>query len=136
MSASAWRDEKGSAAVEFALVGPMLILLLIGLVVYGGWFWLAQSVQSLASEAARAAIGGLDAAERTRLAQTYVAGHADDLAGLNPARATLTIWTDADAIQVRIVYDAHDHPVMSLSGLIPAPPSMIERTAMVRIGGY
>lgn len=131
-----WRDERGSAAVEFALVGPLLILLLIGMVVYGGWFWLAQSVQSLASEAARASIAGLDAAERTRLAQSYVQGHADDLAGLNPARARLTIQSDAESIQVRILYDAHDHPVMSLAGLIPSPPSTIERTAVVRIGGY
>lgn len=136
MRAPVWRDERGSAAVEFALVGPMLILLLIGMVVYGGWFWLAQSVQSLASEAARASIAGLDVAERTRLAQAYVQGHADDLAGLNPARIGLTVQTDADSIQVRILYDAHDHPVMALANLVPAPPSTIERTAVVRIGGY
>lgn len=136
MRVSGWKDERGSAAVEFALVGPLLILLLIGMIVYGGWFWLAQSVQSLASEAARASIAGLDGAERTQLAQTYVSRHADALAGLDPARASLTVQSDADSIQVRILYDAHDHPVMSLAGLIPAPPSTIERTAVVRIGGY
>ncbi|RZJ37398.1 MAG: pilus assembly protein [Brevundimonas sp.] len=136
MRALRWKDERGSAAVEFALVGPLLILLLIGMVVYGGWFWLAQSVQSLASEAARASIAGLDVAERDRLAKAYVQGHADELAGLNPARARLTVVSDADSIQVRIDYDAHDHPVMSLAGLIPSPPGTIARTAVVRIGGY
>lgn len=44
--------------MEFALVGPILIAILLAAVVYGGWFLMAQSVQSLASEAARAAIGG------------------------------------------------------------------------------
>lgn len=52
------RGREGVAAVEFALVGPILVLLLIGIVVYGGWFLMAQSVQALASEGARAAIGG------------------------------------------------------------------------------
>lgn len=51
------RGREGVAAVEFALVGPILVLLLIGIVVYGGWFLMAQSVQALASEGARAAIG-------------------------------------------------------------------------------
>ena len=42
--------------MEFALIGPLFVLLLAGVVVYGGWLWLAQSVQSVASEAARAAV--------------------------------------------------------------------------------
>jgi Flp pilus assembly protein TadG len=49
-------DRGGSAAVEFALIGPILIAVLLAAVVYGGWFLMAQSVQSLASEAARASI--------------------------------------------------------------------------------
>ena len=61
---------EGAAAVEFALVGPILVFLLIGIVVYGGWFLMAQSVQALASEGARAAVGGLDSAERESLART------------------------------------------------------------------
>ena len=59
-SGSSRISRKGSAAIEFALVAPMLVLLLAGMVVYGGWFWLAQSVQSLATESARAALGGMD----------------------------------------------------------------------------
>lgn len=52
------RGREGVAAVEFALVGPILVLRLIGIVVYGGWFLMAQSVQALASEGAGAAIRG------------------------------------------------------------------------------
>ncbi|WP_370656501.1 TadE/TadG family type IV pilus assembly protein, partial [Klebsiella pneumoniae] len=55
---------EGAAAVELALVGPVFFLLLVGMVVYGAWFWMAHSVQSAVSEGARAAIAGLDAAER------------------------------------------------------------------------
>jgi Flp pilus assembly protein TadG len=35
------KSRNGSAAVEFALIGPLFIVLLIGAVVYGGWMWMA-----------------------------------------------------------------------------------------------
>ena len=127
---------QGSAAVEFALVGPLLVMLLTGMVVYGGWFWLAQSVQSLATESARAAVGGIDDAERRQLAMAFVAREAARGSGLAPALLTTTVTSDADAVRVKIVYDAHAHPILILAGPLPKPPTMIERSAVVRIGGY
>lgn len=130
------RNREGSAAVEFALVGPLLILLLAGLVVYGGWFWMAQSVQTMASEGARAAVAGLDVAEREQLARSFIATEAQAGAGLDPALAVVTVQSDIQAIRVRVAYDVSGHPIMALAGLLPAPPGVIERTAVVRIGGY
>ncbi len=127
---------EGSSAVEFALVGPLLIVLLMGTVVYGGWFWLAQSVQSLASESARAAIGGLDAMERESLARSFVAGSEGGGSGLDLAKTAVVVESDAEAIRVRISYDIASHPLMKLAVLIPPPPATIERSAVVRIGGY
>lgn len=127
---------EGSAAIEFALVGPLLIVMLVGMVVYGGWMWLAQSVQTLATESARAAVGGLDAAERISLAQSFVAAEAEDGAGLSRDHLTVVVESDEAVIRVRIAFDASDHPVMMMSGLLPSPPSVIQRTAIVRIGGY
>lgn len=129
-------ERAGSVAVEFALVGPLLILLLMAMVVYGGWFWLAQSVQTLATEGARAAVAGLDAAERESLARGFIAAEAADGAGLDAAKASVTVESDAEAIRVRIAYDIHDHPIMMMPHIVPAPPMTIERTAVVRIGGY
>jgi len=127
---------QGSAAIEFALVGPLLILMLVGMVVYGGWMWLAQSVQTLATESARAAIGGLDAAERISLAEAFVAAEAEGVGGLGSDHLTVYVESDEDAIRVRIAFDASDHPVMMMSGLLPSPPAVIVRTAVVRTGGY
>ena len=127
---------EGSAAVEFALVGPILVVLLAALVVYGGWFWMAQSVQTMASEGARAAVGGLDHAERERLARSFIATEAQAGAGLDPSRAVIAVESDLEAIRVRVAYDVSGEPVMALAGLLPAPPTVIERTAVVRIGGY
>lgn len=128
-------SRRGAAAVEFALVGPLFVLLLLGLVVYGGWFWLAQNVQSLAAEGARAAVGGLDPAERESLVRAVVADGAE-AAGLPTGEVTTTVAAGADSVRVTVSYDAAGHPLMALSGLVPAPPRTIVRAAEVRTGGY
>lgn len=123
----------GSAAVEFAIVGPVFILMLIAMVVYGGWFWLAQSVQTTASEAARAAVGGLDEAERRILVMAVAADSRSG--GLDPAKLSMDVTTEDGVLRVRAAYDASGHPVMMLKGLLPSPPVVIERSAVVRAGG-
>ena len=124
---------EGAAAVEFALVGPILVFLLIGIVVYGGWFLMAQSVQALASEGARAAVGGLDSAERESLARTEVADAVKGLP-LNPSLTTVRIAEDGGRLRIVVTYDASRHPLMLLDGMIPRPPAVIERSAVVRVG--
>lgn len=123
----------GSAAVEFAIVGPVFILMLIAMVVYGGWFWLAQSVQTTASEAARAAVGGLDEAERRILVMAVAADSRSG--GLDPAKLTMDVTTEDGVMRVRAAYDVSGHPVMMLKGLLPSPPVVIERSAVIRAGG-
>src|SRR5690606_12033649 len=43
-------DGGGAAAIEFAIVGPFFLLLVVGMIVYGGWLWMAHSVQAAVSE--------------------------------------------------------------------------------------
>ncbi len=127
---------RGSVAVEFALVGPLLILMLMGMALYGGWFWLAQSVQSLATEGARAAVAGLNPAERQAIAQAFIVAEADGVYGFANEDLEITVEADAQEIRVRVVLDATGHPVMTLAALIPSPPQRIERAAVVRMGGF
>lgn len=129
-------ERAGAAAVEFALVAPLLIILVLGVVVYGGWFWLSHSVQSLASEGARAALGGLDADEQRSLAEGFVQRHGGPELGLDPALTAVAFASDPDALTVSVTYDASGHPLMLLAGPLPRPPSTIRRTAVVRTGGY
>jgi Flp pilus assembly protein TadG len=128
-------DRRGVAAIEFAIVAPLLIMMMFGMIMYGSWFWMAHSVQSMASEGARAAIAGLDPAEREQLARAFVGLQVGDL-GLDGAKAAVEVESTPDVIRVDIAYDASDHPLMALSGLIPSPPKVIRRTAVVRLGGY
>ncbi|WP_307367481.1 TadE/TadG family type IV pilus assembly protein [Brevundimonas sp. SORGH_AS_0993] len=119
--------------MEFALVGPILVALLIGIVVYGGWFLMAQSVQSLASEGARAAVGGLDAVERERLARAEVAEAVKGLP-LDAANTRVRVVEDAGRLRLVVIYDASRHPLMLLGEVIPRPPAVIERSAVIRVG--
>ncbi|WP_313013188.1 TadE/TadG family type IV pilus assembly protein [Brevundimonas sp.] len=126
-------SREGAAAVEFALVGPILILLLIGIVVYGGWFLTAQTVQAVASEGARAAVGGLDAAEREGLVRGEVAGAVRGV-GLKPDRTTVLMAEEAGRLRVVVAYDVSDSPLMLMGGMLPRPPAVIRRVAVIQVG--
>lgn len=47
-------EERGGAIVEMALVLPLLLALLMGVLLYGQYFMLAHSVQQAANDGARA----------------------------------------------------------------------------------
>ena len=126
------RERRGAAAIEFAIVGPFFLLLVIGMIVYGGWPWMAHSVQAAVSEGARAAVAGLDAAEREGLARDVVADHLRDL-GLRSGDATVEIDADGRFFRVVVAYDAGRHPLMALAPLTVAPPRVIRRTAVIQI---
>ena len=52
------RTEKGAAALEFALVMPLLLLLVFALIQYGVYFWAYQGGSDAARMAARSAAVG------------------------------------------------------------------------------
>jgi Flp pilus assembly protein TadG len=141
MLGSRWRstvleDASGAAAIEFAIVGPLLFVLLLGILSYGGYFWTAHAVQQLANNGARAAIAGLDSTERRSLAEASMQEELAAYDTLRPEAASLTIDDEPDRLAVRISYDASSTPFFALSRLIPMPSSTIRRQAVVRLGGY
>ena len=130
------RARAGSAAVEFAIIGPMLLLILSGIFTYGGYFLTAHTVQQITNDAARAALAGLDDEERAALAreaaeaglrgQAFMRG---DLAGLNVARS-------GGALSVAVTYDASDDMYWAFQTILPVPAPEISRTATIRLGGF
>lgn len=123
----------GSAAVEFAFVAPVFLMMACGILVYGSWFSLAHSVQALATEAAKASIGGVDVAERRSLAIAYLDANKAS-AGLDGAHMVQRVDVSETETRVVIQFDTIDHPIRALSQLVPSPPAVIERTATVVSG--
>lgn len=54
------RGERGSTLVEFALVVPLLLALMIGILQYGYHFWALETASATAREAARRMAVGTD----------------------------------------------------------------------------
>jgi Flp pilus assembly protein TadG len=128
------RDRRGATIVEFALVLPILICLLLGVLGYGQYFLLAHSVQQIANDAARATVAGLDADERASLARQSVT---DDVAALRQfaaSRVTSQVNESGDSVAVDVTLDAHGLPPFT-TPIVPMPAPLIERRAVVRRGG-
>lgn len=128
--------ESGATAVEFAMISPLLILMAAGITGYGGYFWISHSVQQLANDSARAAIAGLDSAERASLAQQAVSSEQINYAGLDPSRIRVTEVDNATTLLVQVSYDASNSPFWALQGLAPMPSTTVVRQASIRLGGY
>lgn len=54
-------DERGNAAVEFAFILPVFLMLFLGIFEFAGYMWVRNTVQFGAEEAARFAMANLDA---------------------------------------------------------------------------
>jgi Flp pilus assembly protein TadG len=69
------RDERGAAALEFGLIAPILIALMIGIIQFSVWLWGWQAGGSAAREAARyAAVHPCDDPGITGTAQSSLNG--------------------------------------------------------------
>jgi Flp pilus assembly protein TadG len=130
------RDTSGAAAVEFAFVGPLIVVMLLGIMSYGGYFWLAHSVQQLANDGARAAVAGLSATERQQLARSTVSAEIADYAFLTATGLVTTVTTDTTSMTVSLAYNASQTPFFALGSLVPMPSSTITRTATIKLAGY
>lgn len=130
--------KKGAAAVEFAILAPVFILLLMGMVAFGIYLGAANAVQQLAADASRTAIAGLTGAERQTLARGFITRNTGQYYFINPARMTVVVNdspVDNNQFTVVIRYDARDLPIWNLFQGLPLPDTEIKRSSTIRIGG-
>ncbi len=126
--------QRGAAAVEFALVLPLLLTLVLGAIDWGWFFFIDQLVTNAAREGARA---GSVLPPRPTSTASQAEDAAEQAASAYLTRATLTPTGVAasfttvdgtDAIQVTITY-----PVGSLTGFLSAVmPANAVATAVMR----
>jgi Flp pilus assembly protein TadG len=120
---------RGSVAVEMALVAPFLLLLVLGCVEWGFFFFVENVVVNSAREAARAGsiapdAGSIEARAREAMSATLRAG------GLDPARAEATVDpSSGNSVKVTLTY-----PAGSVTGarFIPLPDRAWARAEMRR----
>ena len=126
------RDDSGAVAVEFVLIAPILLMLVFGIVAVGSFVGLTHSIHQLATGAARASVAGLDAAERTALAQEYLSAGSRrypllDQSAVDPV---VTIETgEIPAITVEISYRLDGSLLGIANGLLGMDLQTLERTA-------
>lgn len=129
----------GTAAIEFALVLPLFLLMMVGILSYGFYFGAAHSTAQLAADAARASVAGLTDQQRSDLAQQHIARLASHYVLLDADHITSTaamLADDPTVFQVVVRYDSRDLPIWHFAGLLPLPDTVIERTALIKRGGY
>ena len=112
------RGSSGVSVVEFALVLPVLIAILLGIMDYGWVFFTRLTMTNAAREGARVGVtrnAGAASGDAVDAAQDYL-----DAAGLSAA-VTATTPSDADP---RVIVTVTVDPFVPLVGFVPTPDDM------------
>lgn len=112
------RSRRGSHAVEFALLAPVLVAIVTGIADYGWFFFQQQGVATAAREAARAAVltpfeGDPVAAAEERASSALAANAVE-----GDAEVLVTWMGSTPDLGVRVEVTVPFHPFF---GLVPAP---------------
>lgn len=129
---------RGASAVEFAMVLPVFLTLVFGIVVFGSYLAVVHGVQQLAAEAARSSIAGMSDSERGSIASNYVSANAGTYPLIDASHLSVNAATSAANANVYVVTVNYDASGMFIYALpfVPMPPSSIARSAAIPYGGF
>lgn len=133
------RDRRGASALEFAIVVPVFLLIVLGILTYGIYLGSVHSVEQLAADAARASVAGLSDAERVQIATQHVATNAHDYPLLDASKIAVEAGAsplDSSQFRVSVRFDASGLPIWIMSGIVPMPDRTIERSSVIKRGGF
>lgn len=132
------RSARGAAAVEFALVMPLLVGLVFSTISYGMMLSFRQGISQAAAEGARAAalapvsVGGQKAKAQAYLAVQAALGpdftcvadvlrRGGEVVGACAVTVPATCTEAGCAYRVTVAYNYEDHPVAPALPLVPMP---------------
>lgn len=132
-------ETRAVAALEFAMVAPVLLLMVLGMMCFGFYYTYLHELQELASSAARASVAGLSQSERDTLARQYVTNAIANSSLLSSSDLTVTTATSgtpAIFYAVTLAYNMKDTPLPLMAGFVHLNASSISRTSTVQFGYY
>ncbi len=136
---AAWlrRGGRATATLEFAIVLPLMLTIMMGIVGLGLCLATQIAVIVSAQEGARAAMAGLSTAERTSLAtqaaQAALTGYLPFLSANSATISAQPASGNAGLFQVSVRVP---FPAAAFSPLVPLPATLSSYTAVVSNGGY
>jgi Flp pilus assembly protein TadG len=132
------RDDAGTSAVEFAILAPLFMSMITGMLAYGLYFGASHSLQQLAADAARVSVAGINTTERNALVEAYLTSNADYYMLIDAEKLEREIGplpSDSNYYQVTLSYDASNLPIWNLYLPLPLPGREISFTSTIRRGG-
>lgn len=100
------RDERGAIIVEFAILAPIFLIMVIGIIDFGRLFWIKSTMQFAVEETARYAMVNSDAT--TDDLEAYAEGEASTLSGITFTASTST----SDGINFRTISASYSYSFM------------------------
>jgi Flp pilus assembly protein TadG len=129
---------RGASAVEFAMLLPLFLTLVFGIVVFGSYLAVVHGLQQLAAEAARSSIAGMSTSERSSIATSYVSSNVGTYPLISASNISVNAATspsDPNVFVVTVTYNASGMFIYSLP-FVPAPSPTIVRSAAIPFGGF
>jgi Flp pilus assembly pilin Flp len=137
------KDERGVAALEFAIVAQLLFILLYGMLSYGFVFALQHNLTQASADAARATISQPTTSSNAALAlyahDFAVSELSFSMAKTYSSVTTAVINCPSDAsihcIDVKITYPYSSHPLIPTFGLLSGLyPSSVSAESILELG--
>ncbi len=114
--------ERGTAMIEFAMVVPIMLMVIFGIVAFGIYFAGLIAVTHAAAEGARASVAGLSTSERQSLAEsaaeTTFSTYAPFLDQSHVNVATEADPSDATRYRVSVSYDFSSYDVAGMGAFL------------------
>ena len=83
------RDDRGSVVVEFAILAPVFLIFIVGIIDFGRLFWIKSTMQFAVEQTSRYAMVNPNAT--TAALETYASSEASTLSGITFTATTSTI---------------------------------------------
>jgi len=119
------RGEAGVSAVEFGLILPVLIILLLGLMDYGYIFYIQLNLTNAAREGARRGVVQDDFNTATSVAGTTATNYLNSMVKIT----TATVDT-SNSVDPQVQVDIHLNNFKPLIGFVPTPSSLHASSTM------